>query len=285
MTNNKIEFTPPIRPPSQGTKKTKPEGKKHVASRWQEVEEKRDPSKSGGIKNNKEGKKERFLTLKQRQAARKDEKEQSPFEMFSSFHAARRKEKEPESVVIELETDGLESKESETLAAKEEADLNLGVVPVLTAAPFQNETSFNTSHSTPVSSVSGSTFGNLKLLEFADKLVKKITVMKSSGRTEITLTLKNMSLFQGGVVKVIEHDSSRGQYNIMFSNLTQQAHALVTSRHAEVILKQSLEAKGFSFHIISATTEPEPITSYASSSHEERGKGNDGYDEERESDA
>ena len=301
MKDSKIDFTPTYRS-TQVSNKNKPEGKKQVASsRWQEVEEKRDPSKSGVVNNLKKSKKERFLTLKERQSARKDDKEQSPFEMFSSVHAKQNKEKHPDSGSdneseflkgdIELDSDIDEDNQGRiggdipVLEKRHPTQGSPSNTPVLVAAPCQIETMLDKSYAAPASSISGSSFQNIKLLQFVDKLVKKITVMKTSGKTEITLTLKNLSLFNGGILKVVEHDSARGQYNIIFSNLNQKAHALVTSPYAERLLKQALEPKGFTCHIISASTEIEPVKTFALSSRDHGSGSMNEEEDERESES
>jgi hypothetical protein len=56
-----------------------------------------------------------------------------------------------------------------------------------------------------------------------EKLVDKITELKSSGKTEITITLKEPPMFQGAQIRIMEESSSKNQFNIAFENLSPQA--------------------------------------------------------------
>ena len=56
-----------------------------------------------------------------------------------------------------------------------------------------------------------------------EKLVNSITAMKSDGKTETTVTLNEPSLFKGAVIKIVEFDQAKGQFNIAFQNLSPDA--------------------------------------------------------------
>lgn len=225
-----------------------------------------------------------------RELAYQEMKEQSPFDLFSSMNSRKVASKvvdeeiASEALAPEIPLDEVDSDTLETLFAvsedkqekkTEKKEPLIGLSPIGQEAFYQPTQTIHNNISSAASPVASSSFQNIKLLEFADKLVKKITAMKQGGRTEITLTLKNLSLFNGGILKIVEHDSARGQYNLSFTNLNPKAHALVLSTDANRILKEALEAKGLSFHIIAASTEIEPVSSYPSGFREEE-KGEEG---------
>lgn len=282
---NKIETTPFRAPASPEKKKGTPEPKKDVSSKWQTVEERKEAPKQSLVKNQKPLAPKKPFGSKDREGRKHQiEKDLSPFELFSAFQVKPVQERE-----ADVEFTPVEEEEEVSIALLDEKaeDKEIPKVQLINniSAPFSQDSGLNTSHATAASPIASSTFQNMKLLDFCDKLVKKITAMKLGGRTEITLTLKNLSLFNGGVLKVVEHDSARGQYNVIFTNLNPKAHALVTSNYAERLLKESLEAKGLSFHMITATTEIEPITSFAADSKGERDHRDEDPSQEDESES
>ncbi|CRX37710.1 hypothetical protein [Estrella lausannensis] len=285
MTTQKIDVAHTFKT-SPAVKKKEPQKEKAPASgRWQEVEERRSAPKSPLVKEEKPAakKKERLMASEKRERAFQEMKEQSPFDLFTSMQSKTIQSMKAEVAVDEPEyseeTDSVELESAEGLFAsdetKEEEETKaatplVNLIPVGQEALYQPTQSLNNHVSSTASPVANASFQNMKLLQFAEKLVKKITAMKQGGRTEITLTLKNMSLFNGGILKVVEHDSARGQYNLTFTNLNPKAHALVLGTDATRILRESMEAKGLTFHIITASTEIEPLSTYSSSFKEEK---------------
>lgn len=92
-----------------------------------------------------------------------------------------------------------------------------------------------------------------KLELLAEKMVQKLLIMKSTGKTEISLTFKSGS-FLGAKLSIVEFDSAKGEFNIQFDHLSSKAHALVTNPINQDILKDSLREKGFVLHTLYATT-------------------------------
>lgn len=288
MTTQKIDVAQPFKTPPSVKKKDPQKEKAPASGRWQEVEERRSAPKSPLVKEEKPAakKKERLMASEKRELAFQEMKEQSPFDLFTSMQSKKIQSMEAEVVVDEPdypeETDSVDMEPVDALFASEEEtkeeEKTETTTPLVNLNPIGQEALYQPTQSiqshvpTQASPVANSSFQNMKLLEFAHKLVKKITAMKQGGKTEITLTLKNMSLFNGGILKVVEHDSARGQFNLTFTNLNPKAHALVLGTDATRILKESMEAKGLTFHIITASTEIEPVTSYSSSFKEEKGR-------------
>ncbi len=111
-----------------------------------------------------------------------------------------------------------------------------------------------------------------------EKLVQEMTVMTKGDKTETTLTLSNPPLFAGAQVTMTGFDSARGEVNIAFSNLTQNAQLIVQQQQQNLLA--TLEAKGYHVHIFTATTVVnEPIIAKAETGQankDQRGRGEEG---------
>ncbi|MBA3602579.1 MAG: hypothetical protein H0W50_02835 [Parachlamydiaceae bacterium] len=108
-----------------------------------------------------------------------------------------------------------------------------------------------------------------------EQLVKEITVMIKSDKSETTLTLSQPPLFAGAQVTMTGFDSARGEVNITFANLTQNAQMVVQQQQQNLLA--GLEAKGYHVHIFTATTVAnEPVIAKAEinqSNKDQRGRG------------
>lgn len=90
------------------------------------------------------------------------------------------------------------------------------------------------------------------------KLCEEITNNMNSDMTKTTLVLKNAGLFNGVEVTVTSFKTAHGEINIQFANLTQQAKDVLDINLDS--LKQALDQKGYTVHMIATTTiKDEPI--------------------------
>jgi hypothetical protein len=113
-----------------------------------------------------------------------------------------------------------------------------------------------------------------------EQLVKEITVMTKEDKTETTLTLSQPPLFAGAQVTMTGFDSARGQVNITFANLTQNAQVIVQQQQQNLLA--GLEAKGYQVHIFVATTAVnEPVIAKAEINKDQRGRGEGGQEQEK----
>jgi len=87
-----------------------------------------------------------------------------------------------------------------------------------------------------------------------DQLVEKVVEMKDAGRTDTVITLKNPPLFAGASIVVTAFDSAKGEFNLSFENLTQQAKSLLDLQSNRDSLIQALDQKGYGVHIVTTTT-------------------------------
>ncbi|CRX37748.1 hypothetical protein [Estrella lausannensis] len=95
-------------------------------------------------------------------------------------------------------------------------------------------------------------------------VVEKITNEVKHDITKTTIVLKDAGIFTGVEVTVTSFKTARSEINIQFSNMTQEAkNVLETNLDA---LKQALDQKGYTVHMIAATTLKDE-TVYGSSSN------------------
>jgi len=96
-----------------------------------------------------------------------------------------------------------------------------------------------------------------EITSLISELTSQLLFMKGDGTSQTTFTLKNSALFAEVTVTITEFDTARGEFNISFSNLTTQAKELLDRQVNQDLLKQNLQEKGYTFHILTATTERE----------------------------
>ena len=114
-------------------------------------------------------------------------------------------------------------------------------------------------------------------------LAKNISIMKSEGKTETTITIKNLPLFNDAKVTITAFDTAKGEYNITFSELSAQAKQLLDSQAVRNDMLRHLEEKGYLVHIMVTTTEKEEILTAEAPEHAEHGEEKEGEEkEERE---
>jgi|GEM_PF-3169423 len=92
-----------------------------------------------------------------------------------------------------------------------------------------------------------------EMWELMEKLVDTIVGMKSEGKIETTVTLNEPKLFQGAVIKIVEFDQAKGQFNIAFQNLSPEAKGLLDANASKESLKRALEERGYLLHIMTTS--------------------------------
>lgn len=97
------------------------------------------------------------------------------------------------------------------------------------------------------------------LHEIATQVIEKLQYMESAGKTETMVTLKHPPIFEGSTLTLTSYQSARGEFNIMFSDLTAQAKYLMDMQVNQDSLRQALIDKGYTVHIFIATTEKETL--------------------------
>lgn len=110
------------------------------------------------------------------------------------------------------------------------------------------------------------------------QILKEISVVSTGDKTETTLILKQPPLFDGAQVVITGFGSAKGELNITFGNLTQNAQNVVQQQQQSLLT--ALEMKGYYVHIFTATTtDVQPIiltegqTPHARQQQREEGRG------------
>ena len=116
-----------------------------------------------------------------------------------------------------------------------------------------------------------------QMKEIWAQLVQKAEILQQGGKTDTTLTLKHPPLFAGAKLTLTTFDSAKGEFKVTFSELTPKAQELI-SLHGQESLNKALENKGYTVHIMVATTETEKFiaqadkSSYAKEQGDQRGQ-------------
>lgn len=92
--------------------------------------------------------------------------------------------------------------------------------------------------------------------QIVDQIVDKIYTLKANGQTETVMTLKNPPALAEAQLVLTGFDHARGEFNIAIHNLTQAAQSFLEQNNLRLGLKQALEEKGYTVHMVVATTEP-----------------------------
>ncbi len=91
----------------------------------------------------------------------------------------------------------------------------------------------------------------LAMQELAKAMVDQIQLVKVSGRTDTTITIKHPGMFEGVKVKVSEYDIARKQFNVTFGDITNPtARALIEQKDNQLRLQQLLIDRGYTVQMI-----------------------------------
>lgn len=97
----------------------------------------------------------------------------------------------------------------------------------------------------------------LTMQQLVDAVVKAIATAESQGKTDTVVTLKHPPMFAGSNIVLTSFESAKGEFNIRFENLTQQAKAFMDMQQNQDSLLSTLQQKGYAVHIVVATTQIE----------------------------
>ena len=90
--------------------------------------------------------------------------------------------------------------------------------------------------------------------QLVTQMVDTVQEMKDNGKTDTTVTLKYPPLFAGANLTVTTYDSAKGEFNVSFDNLRNEAKTLLDMLPNREALQQSLIDKGYTVHIITTNT-------------------------------
>jgi hypothetical protein len=104
--------------------------------------------------------------------------------------------------------------------------------------------------------------------DIVNQMVAKLQTVRTEGKTDTIITLKQPPMFDGVNLIVTSFDSAKKEFNIAFENLSPQAKQMLDLQQNRTDLKLALEEKGYGVHIIVTTTEVEhPVTVAQNTAH------------------
>jgi len=113
------------------------------------------------------------------------------------------------------------------------------------------------------------------------QMIDRMTILNHEGKTDTSIILKYPPLFDGANLKITSFESARGEFNITFENLKPEALKILQENSDG--LKIAMQNKGFTVHIITATTQPEtPIFTAEAQSGRESGSERQDQEQPRE---
>lgn len=92
--------------------------------------------------------------------------------------------------------------------------------------------------------------------DLVNQLVESIQILKKSDSMDTILTLRHPPLLAGATVTITAFSHAKGEFNLAFANLSQQAKLFLDQKLAENSLSEAMSRKGITVHIITTSTEP-----------------------------
>src|SRR5262249_32307470 len=89
-----------------------------------------------------------------------------------------------------------------------------------------------------------------------NQIVERVDQIRKEpeGVTETMITLKNLPLFEGAKLYVTSYDQASKEFNVRFENLLPAAKELLDMKQYQESLRLSLQERGYTVHILTATT-------------------------------
>ena len=176
-------------------------------------------------------------------------KAESPNDLFkrmSSSPAAAPKESAPPVASQKSQKD----KKSSSIYHTEQDDLSY-VNPMAVAAMTAQSLEPSANYAPKVEPIHDMD-PNLPLL--IEQIVKQMYTVQKEGQTDTVMTLQYPPIFKDAKLTLSAFDTAKGQFNITFENLTQQAQKILENQTNKQSLFTALEQKGYNVHIYIATT-------------------------------
>lgn len=94
----------------------------------------------------------------------------------------------------------------------------------------------------------------VQLVDLVTSLIDQLYVVETSGQKDTVFVLQNPPLFSGATVTISAFDSAKGQFNIAFTNLTQEAQKILDMAENRQLLIAGLAEKGYGVQMFTTTT-------------------------------
>jgi hypothetical protein len=100
--------------------------------------------------------------------------------------------------------------------------------------------------------------------EIATQIVDRIQIMRKENETHTTITLRHPPILEGATITLTTSDHAKREFNIAFANLSPDAKLLLDRKLKEDSLTENLERKGIIVHMLTTSTQENPINVDAS---------------------
>lgn len=97
----------------------------------------------------------------------------------------------------------------------------------------------------------------VQLIDVINQVIKQLYTIETKGQTDTVFVLQYPPLFEGVTVVVSAFDTAKGQFNIAFQNLTQEAQRILDMAENRQMLIAGLAEKGYGVQIMTTTTQAE----------------------------
>ncbi len=87
-----------------------------------------------------------------------------------------------------------------------------------------------------------------------DQIVEHLRIVQMQSQIDTTMKIKNLGSFEGATVTVTSYPTAGKEINVAFENLTQRMKNTLDLNENMDILKQALDQKGYTVHMITTTT-------------------------------
>ncbi len=100
--------------------------------------------------------------------------------------------------------------------------------------------------------------------EIVTQIVDRIQIMRKDNETHTTITLRHPPLLEGATITLTTTDHAKREFNIAFANLSPDAKLLLDRKFKEDSLTETLERKGIIVHMLTTSTQENPLNIEAS---------------------
>ena len=94
----------------------------------------------------------------------------------------------------------------------------------------------------------------VQLIDLVNQLIKELYSIETKGQKDTVLVLENPPLFKGASVVISAFDTAKGQFNLAFQNLTQEAQRVLDLAENRQLLLSGLAEKGYGVQIFTTST-------------------------------
>lgn len=94
----------------------------------------------------------------------------------------------------------------------------------------------------------------VQLIDLVNQLIKELYTVETKGQKDTVIVLENPPLFKGATVVISAFDSAKGQFNLAFQNLTQEAQRILDLADNRQLLINGLAEKGYGVQMFTTTT-------------------------------